>query len=115
MKAIFIDVEHEQVYLLNIKEGIEAIYNAIGCTTFTVATVLENEDAIYVDDEGILTLSSESKFFFFEGAYQPFIGNGLIVGTDDEGGSVDAKSSVTSIKKKVTFLTLNQARKYFNN
>jgi hypothetical protein len=107
MKAILIDVENREVKMVEVEKGIHAIYEKINCDCFTVVS-LENEDAIFIDDEGLLKLSETSKFFFIEGYHQPLAGNGLILGTDEEGESVDAKSSLEDIKNRVRFLTIQE-------
>ena len=46
------------------------------------ATELKNGDSIFVNEEGLL----ENPRFFFEveGGHQPFAGNGVVVGGEDE-------------------------------
>jgi hypothetical protein len=107
LKAILIDTENREVKMIEIEKGIDAIYEQINCDCFTVVT-LENEDAIFVDDEGLLKLNENSKFFFIEGYHQPLAGNGLILGTDEEGESVNAKSNLEDIKNRVKFLTIQE-------
>jgi hypothetical protein len=107
MKAILIDVEKREVKIVDVEKGIDAIYAQIKCDCFTVVT-LENEDAIFVDDEGLLKLDENSKFFFIEGYHQPLAGNGLILGTNEEGESVDVKSDLQDIKNRVRFLNIQE-------
>ena len=105
MKGILIDVENEQIKFVEVGKDIDAIYEQINCDCFTVINI-ENDDVIYVDDEGLFKLNEDSKFFYLEGSHQPIVGNGLILGTDDEGDSVDAKSKLEDIKDRITFLTI---------
>lgn len=105
MKAIKINSKNKTIEQVEVKDWRD-ISPLIGCGTFTVAMVLENEDTIYVDDEGLLTLGRDSTFFEFEGGHQPFAGNGLILGCDEEGESCDVKASIEEIKNKVKFLSI---------
>lgn len=111
MKAILIDSINEEVSMVKVDGSLDDIYRLLNCTNFDVVPVrFKNNDAIYCDGEGLLTLTPETKFFFYEGSYQPIAGNGLIVGTDEEGDTVDVKTSVTEAKKKVMFLNMGQVQ-----
>jgi hypothetical protein len=101
MKAILIDSINKEVKEVEIGKGIDEMYKFLQCECFTVATYLPKEDAIFVDDEGLM--NGTDVFFTFEGAHQPFAGNGLIMGCDDEGESVDCKISFAEVKEKVKF------------
>lgn len=103
MKAILIDSINKEVKEVEIQKGIEEMYKLLNCEIFTIATYLPKEDAIFVDDEGLL--NGTDVFFTYEGAHQPFAGNGLIMGCDDEGESVDCKISFAEVKDKVKFYT----------
>jgi hypothetical protein len=97
MKVIKIDSANKTITQIEMGKGLESIYEAIGnkCTCFTCPIELENGDVIYADDEGL--------FHPFEGGIMmpnwnyPIVGNILIVGSDDEGDSVDAKTTVEEI------------------
>jgi hypothetical protein len=61
------------------------------------------EDTLYVDDEGLINGTEE--FFFNPDFYpHPLAGNGLIVGTDNTGESVDVKAEVSQVAKNTDFL-----------
>lgn len=57
--------------------------------------VFENEDVLFVDDNGLLV--DQPRFFRFDGMYQPFAGKGLIVGTDSQGDSVDVVTKIEEL------------------
>ena len=101
MKAILIDSINKEVKEIEIGKGIDEMYKFLNCQCFTIASYLPKEDAIFVDDEGLL--NGTDVFFTYEGAHQPFAGNGLIMGCDDEGESVDCKIGLTEVKEKVKF------------
>lgn len=101
MKAILIDVVNKEVKEIEIGKGIDEMYKFLNCDCFTVASYLPNEDAIFVDDEGLMKGTDE--FFTYQEAHQPFAGNGLIMGCDEDGESVDCKISLDEVKSRVEF------------
>lgn len=105
MKAIKIDVVKKQVYYIDMDEGIESLHKELECETFTVPYILENDDALYVDDEGLLVTPDALKgAFAIKGSNQPYFGHGILEGTNDNGESIDVKSSLEEIQEKVVFL-----------
>ena len=108
-KAILIDVKAETITEIQVGDYLD-IQHKIGCDIFTIGMHLPDCDAIYVDDEGLLSVAPESKFFLMEGAHQPFVGNGLICGGDSEGETQNVKMTVDEVKKQIKFLTLAQAQ-----
>jgi hypothetical protein len=112
-KAILIDAENQKVETVLIGDGIQPIYDAVKCEIFECVDI-DGVNTIYVDEEGLLTLTPNKMFFTFEGAHQPFAGNGLILGTDNETGeSIDTNLTLDEVRAKVTFLTLAQVRQMF--
>ena len=104
MKAILIDSVAREVRAMDITPPVlEGWYAAIGCDLVTVAVELEEGDAILVDDEGLLR--SPGHFFLYEGFPQPLAGNGLVVGCDEEGDTVDVKADIKYIRERVRFLS----------
>lgn len=109
MRAIKIDAKARTVTEIDLPKGIDAMQAAIGCDCFCFAVSWRNGDTLYVDDEGLLNPCDE--FFVIETGHQPFAGNGLILGSDEEGESVDAKTPLTDVK--VAFLTRAQVATMF--
>jgi len=101
MKAILIDSINKEVKEVEIGKGIDQMYEFLNCEIFTIASYLPKKDAIFVDDEGLM--NGTDVFFTYEGAHQPFAGNGLIMGCDNEGESVDCKIDLAEVKDKVKF------------
>jgi hypothetical protein len=101
MKAILIDSINKEVKEVEIGKGIDEMYKFLNCEIFTIASYLPKNDAIFVDDEGLM--NGTDTFFTYEGAHQPFAGNGLIMGSNSKGESVDCKIDLNEVKKKVNF------------
>lgn len=110
MKAILIDVKNQTVREVDHAGGIHDIYRKLECDTFTVPVQLDNGDALYIDDESLLkpAESVPGAFLFEPYPFQPLFGHGLIIGTNMEGESQDAKSKPGEIRRMVTFLKAEQ-------
>ena len=91
MKAIFIDAVNRKVEKIdfNYNGDISMIQEKIGCSCFTAVGLETGQDAVYVDDEG--AINGTNDYFFIKGHHQPYAGNGLILGCDNEGYSTDAE------------------------
>lgn len=108
-KAIFIDVVERKVSYTTINHYKE-IYNVIGhgCTTFDCPFQFDNGDTLYVDDEGLLH-DDIKGCFILDGWRIPCVGNAIILGTNDEGESIDCKSTLEEIEKKIKFFSSHVA------
>jgi hypothetical protein len=113
MKAILIDVKNKTISMVEVddKNVLKDWYRLMGCGMVEVAHYIDNHDSILVDEEGLLSLTGDTKFFTIEGGHQPFAGNGLVVGVDDEGEGVSPNVSVEEIQRKVKFHTLREVQR----
>lgn len=104
-KAILIDVVNQLVSHIDIGHYKE-IYDAIGngCSTFDCPFQLDNGDTLYVDDEGLLH-DNVYGCFILNGWNVPCVGNAIILGTSDDGESIDCKSTIEEIKKQIKFFS----------
>lgn len=112
MKAILIDSKNKKVSYVEIdkEKGLDDYYKHLKCECFTGAISFDNNDMLMVDDEGLMNLRHDTMFFTIEGGYQPFAGNGLIVGGDDDGDSVDVKLTLSDLKGKIKFYNITEVR-----
>lgn len=107
MKAILINTRKRTVSEIQVENAYPDINKAIGCSTITVGTEWEEggkRDTLFVDDEGLLV--SGNPCFRIEGGHQPFAGCGVILGTNDEGESVDASLTVDEVRDMVVWTNL---------
>lgn len=72
---------------------------------FTSGMVWPNGDTLYVDDEGLLK-SGMRLFQIGRPDGQPLAGNGLILGSDNQGRTRDAKSGLVDIQTMVKWTNL---------
>jgi hypothetical protein len=109
MKAIKIDVEQKKVYHIEISDWREiapAIGN--GCQLFACPITFENNDTLYTDDEGLLKPEMIGCFYMPEWDY-PLVGNAIILGSDEEGESIDALSTCEEIENQIMWGTITDA------
>lgn len=108
--AIKINAEKQTFEYVKVENGLQSIYEHIGCTMIEAATYL-GTDCIYVDEEGIWNNRGMIAFAFqVSGAHQTFIGNGLVVGTDKQGNSISPNIMIDELKSRVSFLRIPMGR-----
>ncbi len=87
MKAIMINSKLKTVYYCDLSNNqdkrIAEIYDRLNCRMFAIGHTFPSGDALFVDDEGMVTLDDESTFFKVNGS-QVLAGNGLILGNEIE-------------------------------
>jgi len=81
-----------------------------GCEIFTAPIELENMDTLYADDEGLYN-SFEGGFMMEDWSY-PIVGNGLLVGTNEEGESVNVKTTKEELEKMIIWVSKADAQKH---
>ena len=109
MRAILIDVVKREIKEIEIDsvQVLTDLYKLIGCELVEAVDMNENH-SIFVDEEGLLTLGSESKFFQF-GDSDLLVGNGVILGVNLEtGSSAPCTVDVEDVKEMVTFWNLRK-------
>lgn len=111
MKAYLIDPVAQTVTEVDYTGHYQNIYTHIQADMFETCKI-EKKDMIFVDEEGLLKLKPDSKFFYYKGAHQPFVGRGLVLGTSKMGGSIEPKNTLDEIKSRVSFMTLQQAQAF---
>jgi hypothetical protein len=100
MKAIKIDSLLNTITEIEISDDFRDISRNIGCDLFCVGHVLANGDTLFVDDEGWINTNVTRAFGF---AGRILAGNGLVLGCDGGGESVNVKSTLEEVRKLVEF------------
>lgn len=104
IKGLLIDPINKKVTEVEFEHSLDEIYKLINCDTFAVPFIFSNNDSLFVDDEGLL---KDPEHFFMISEYgRPIAGMGLILGTDEEGESVSAKTK----EIEVLWMTRNETR-----
>jgi len=112
MKAIKIDVANKKLSYVNIGHYSE-IYSEIGngCELFCCPVEYPNRDVLYADDESLLRENIEGCFSFPEWNY-PIVGNGILLGSDEEGDSADVKTTIEELESKIIWGNKEAAESY---
>ena len=105
MKAILIQPQQESVRHISYDGDSKSIYRILQCTTYEAIYPFDNGDTLWIDEEGLL---KESNYAFNLKADNPkfnqtIMGSAMILGTDAEGESIECKSKVLDIAKRVSF------------
>ena len=109
MKAIMINSKEKSVHYVDLSTNSESrmseMHDRLECSTFTIGATYPNGDVLFVDDEGLLSLTDESMFFRLD-SFQMLAGNGILVGPEIEfnNGTWTVKDVETLIEDiRVTF------------
>lgn len=104
MKAIKINTEDRKLEMVEINNWTEiAPEIGNGCTTFACPVSFDNGDTIYIDDEGLYN-DFGGGFITPDWDY-PIVGNAIILGTDSEGESIDAVTTIEELQKQIFWVS----------
>jgi hypothetical protein len=102
MRAILIDPFTQTIEEVDYSGDYKDIYCLIECDLFTTVYLPNtSDDTLFVDDEGLYV--ENQRFFKIDGFEQPLAGRGLLLGTDEEGESIDCMSTVEEVKAIVSW------------
>ncbi len=102
MKAILIDANKKQIKEVEFRHSLQNIYDAMGVTSIEVGFYIGGTNTCcYVDEEGLINGTKHS--FKYKG--QTFMGNGLLVGTDEEGSDTSCTIPTSVIAEYISFPT----------
>lgn len=110
MKAVLIDSKNRTVTDVEYNGDYRQIYSLIGCGCFTIVRNLPDNDDLFVDDEGLLHLTGDTPFFTVPWYPSPLAGSGLILNSNDEGDSADAKHDAEFYRRHVRFTSERAVR-----
>ena len=108
MRAIFIDSKNETVSEWDYDGNYKNIQKKIGCRVFTVVGDPDSPDDLFVDDEGLFSLTPETKFFSLPWLAHPLCGNGVVLRCDDEGESIETTTELDVYRDAISFHDVNE-------
>lgn len=123
MKAILIDPKQRSLTEIDIKDGDshEEIVAAIECRIMCVGTYLDDNDAVFIDDEGLLYDQRDQYFFRLDDRVinttntQILAGRGLVVGSNlYDGSSRDAQVSIEKLSEAIRWIGRGRSVVYAN-
>lgn len=102
MKCFVIDPEARTITQSDAYTDYKSIYQLIGADCFDAVGFSPDGDTAYVDDEGLL---KPNHFFEIQGYPNPLAGKACILGTNEEGDSVEPKITLEELQRMVTWVT----------
>ena len=115
MKAFLIDPYAMTVTEVQYGGDYNEIYKLTDCDIFTCVTFNEHEDSIFIDDEGLINGKEQAFFRVVDtprGPSYPLVGKGLVLGTNEEGESVEPKVTLEQLKKQIQFIPAILVRQF---
>jgi hypothetical protein len=114
MRAIIINAEERTIIEPEIDGSLKSLQKIVGGLIDPVYPGLEGTDHhCYVNDEGLL--NSPQHFFMLKDGHQPLAGNGVILGTTDDGNEAPCTLPLDWVKERVTFMDLQAVREWVAN
>ena len=106
-EALFINSQEKTITKVQIND-LSDLQKLVGGYICLGTTLVKNniENTVFVDDEGLL--KGLDNFFFIKGSHQPFAGNGVLIGTNEEGEDIDTNFTVEEISKLIVFLSAKE-------
>lgn len=104
MKAYLIDPFTRTVSQVEYSGDYQQIYSFIDCDTFTCADFNDKGDTVFVDDEGLIN-GKPQEFFLVDGYPTPLAGKGLVLGTNQEGESVEPSITLSELDDAIQWIS----------
>jgi hypothetical protein len=106
-KAILINANDQTIKEIEIADGLNPIYDAMGCKIFECVN-LDKNNTLYIDEEGLL--KSERKFWTYNDYM--FVGSALILGFEHHtGNSISTNLTSQEVKNKIKFVSYEILKK----
>ena len=104
MKSILIDPFTRTISEVEYSGNYQQIYDLIDCECYDCARINKHGDAIFVDDEGLIS-EKEQKFFLHEDYPQPLAGKGLVLGCRaSDGETIAPTTTIGEVASKVKWV-----------
>lgn len=102
MRGILIDPYNRQIDEIEIPEStlLKTLYATIGCDLVTTASLDENND-VWLDDEGLLTARRAFVFKLDYSGTQTFAGRGIVLAHDGHGNTISTTLSLLDVADRV--------------
>lgn len=111
MRGILINPYEEAVTAVEVDE--DNIAKSIDCEWFTIVHYDMFND-LFVDDEGLMTMNDETRFFLIGSYPQPLAGKGLLLGRDGE-NTIGTDLDVDAVFEAVHFIPADKMKAVYLN
>ena len=102
------DRKVEEIEINDFNDIAPAIGNE--CTMFTIPIIFDNEDTMHADDEGLYH-PFEGGFMMKDWSY-PIVGNVVLLGSDEEGESVDVKTTKEELEAMIIWVDKTKCERW---
>ena len=109
MRSIKIDAKNKTVEVIELddKDSLKEMQKVVG--GYIEVAHDDGKNTLYVDEEGFY--KGGQDFFTYEGAHQPFVGNGIFCGINHKNGkTVKCTLTVEEVRSKVRFISFQTVR-----
>lgn len=114
MRGFLIDPYKREITEVDTDAELESLYSLLDCE-MVEAVGLSSVDDLWLDENGIMTLTADTMFFKVEGLYQPYAGKGLVLGADvNTGESLPVSMSLEELELITNFYSLNEIKELYN-
>ena len=103
MIGFLVDPYKQEITEVDVEDGLQSMYKHIQADCVDAAYLGDSDD-VWVDDEGLLNVSNETRLFGFPTYRNALAGYGLILGTNSEGESVEPHRPIEYYRENVRFL-----------
>ena len=104
MKSILINPFDRTISEVEYSGNYQQIYDLIDCETYDCARINKHGDAIFVDDEGLISEKPQA-FFLHEDYPQPLAGKGLVLGCRaSDGETIAPTTTIGEVAAKVRWV-----------
>lgn len=101
MRAILINPFDKTVSEVETKAGLDDLYEIIKCELITVVS-WDMDNALIIDDEGLMVDKEDQEYWWAKGCDQPFAGRGIIIG-DNYGENKSTDLKVEDVARLISF------------
>lgn len=111
MRAYLIDPFNSTTTELDFVGDYRDIQRLLQVNTFDCVTINPHRDTLYVDDDGLLKITDETRWFYSPLVpQQAFAGRGLVLGATPSGNNKSAWIELSVLQAGIRYLSTDQVR-----
>ena len=108
MQGFLINPKEHSITEIETNGELHSLYKLISCDLIDVVVLNDEEDVLYLDDDGLSR--SPTNYFRFGTFPNPLAGKGVILGTDVEGEAISPRTvTLETLEASVSFISKETA------